>query len=118
VINLERLPQKHYSYPERFYAASGQKLPDTAFARSVTTHRKEHTVSLEEQGLVLMIVGMSVVLTFLIILVYSTKALSAIVNKYSPEKEIPVKVRRQAVSGSVDTEIAAAVAAAAAYSQR
>lgn len=74
-------------------------------------------MSLVEQGLVLMIVGMVVVVAFLVILVFSTKSLSAIIHKYFPEKVIPVKKRPQAAGRSADAEIAAAVAAATAYSQ-
>jgi oxaloacetate decarboxylase gamma subunit len=83
----------------------------------VSIYRKEHTVSLVEQGLVLMVVGMAVVVAFLVILVFSTKSLSAVITKYFPEKEIIVKKRPGAAGRSSDAEIAAAVAAATAYSQ-
>jgi sodium pump decarboxylase gamma subunit len=75
-------------------------------------------VSLVEQGLVLMVTGMAVVFVFLVILVFSTKTLSAVVTKYFTEKEKPVKRRPQTGGGTAEAEIAAAVAAVAAYSQR
>lgn len=75
-----------------------------------------------------MVVGMAVVFSFLIILVFSTKLLSSFINKFFPEKEKVVKKRTQPAGGptpsgtagasSSDAEIAAAVAAAAAYSKR
>jgi oxaloacetate decarboxylase gamma subunit len=72
-----------------------------------------------EQGLVLMVIGMAVVFAFLIILVFVTKILSAVVTKYFPEKEIPIKtVAPRIIGGSADAEIAAAIAAATAHSQR
>lgn len=66
-----------------------------------------------------MVIGMAVVFSFLVILVFVTKILSAVVSKYFPEKEVPVKatVSRAAV-GSADAEIAVAIAAAAAFAKR
>lgn len=112
---LERNQENQYSYAERFRVQRYPVFSTVPAGRSI--YRKEHTVSLVEQGLVLMVVGMAVVVAFLIILVFSTKSLSAIINKYFPEKEIPVKKRPQSTGRSADAEIAAAVAAATAYSQ-
>ena len=66
-----------------------------------------------------MVTGMAVVFTFLVILVFVTKLLSAVVTKYFPEKEAPVKATApRTVGGSADAEIALAIAAAAAQTKR
>lgn len=62
-----------------------------------------------------MVVGMAVVFLLLLLLVYVMKALSFVVLNYFPDKEEEVKPRTQ---GSGETEIMAAVAAAAAYHNR
>ncbi|MCF7934108.1 MAG: OadG family protein [Spirochaetia bacterium] len=72
-----------------------------------------------EQGLVLMVTGMAVVFSFLVILVFITKILSAVVTRFFPEKEIPVRAAApRIVGGSADAEIAAVIAAAAAHAKR
>jgi len=72
-----------------------------------------------EQGLVLMLVGVAVVFIFLVILVFITKLLSYVVLRYFPEKEKPAPKKPSApAAGSRDAEIAAAIAAATAYSKR
>ncbi len=83
-----------------------------------------------QQGLILMITGMSVVFSFLVILIFVTKFLSFFVGKYFPEPEQPVAVSAppsavpSQVSASAQTtagagtEIAAAIAAAARYTKR
>lgn len=72
-----------------------------------------------EQGLVLMVIGMAVVFSFLVILIFVTKILSAVVTRYFPEKEVPVKASApRIIGGSADAEIALAIAAAAAQSKR
>ncbi len=66
-----------------------------------------------------MVIGMSVVFSFLVILVFVTKLLSAIVKRFFPEKEAPVKAKApRIIGGSADAEIALAIAAAAAQSER
>jgi len=83
-------------------------------------------VSVMQQGLVLMITGMAVVFAFLVILIFITKLLSVVVLKYFPEKEVPLKPTPPAAQaigsapvGAHDgAEIAAAIAAAAAYAKR
>ena len=73
-----------------------------------------------------MVTGMAVVFVFLVILVYVTKLLSAVVTKFFPEKEEPVKnTAKPAAAGlqtppsiSADAEIAAAIAAAAFHARR
>ncbi len=65
-----------------------------------------------EQGLTLMVVGMSVVFILLVLLVYVMKLLSFVVNRYFPEIAEEVKPKTQ---GTGEAEILAAIAAAAAY---
>lgn len=66
-----------------------------------------------------MVTGMAVVFAFLIILVFVTKILSAVVGRFFPEKEVPVKATApRIIGGSADAEIAVAIAAAAAHSKR
>jgi oxaloacetate decarboxylase (Na+ extruding) subunit gamma len=81
-------------------------------------------VPIMQQGLTLMVIGMAVVFTFLVILIFVTKLLSGVVLKYFPEKTPPPKLAAQAAhpaagvqaaagerAGS-EREIAAAIAAA------
>ncbi|MGM0431139.1 MAG: OadG family protein [Spirochaetota bacterium] len=133
LASLERKNKNRYSYRERFCARrcrlyAFENAHRSYLTPSATIYRKERTVSFVEQGLVLMIVGMAVVFSFLIILVFSTKLLSSFIHKFFPEKEQVVKKRTQPAgkpaptggsgASSSDAEIAAAVAAAAAYSKR
>ncbi len=72
-----------------------------------------------EQGLILMVIGMTVVFSFLVILIFVTKILSAVVSRYFPEKEVAVKAPApRIIGGSAHAEIALAIAAAAAQSKR
>ena len=64
-------------------------------------------------GLIIMIVGMLVVFFFLALIVFTMRIMSAVVVKYFPEKEIPLKPARK----SDDSEIAAAIAAVKAYTR-
>ncbi|MDA3957307.1 OadG family protein [Oceanispirochaeta sp.] len=66
-------------------------------------------------GLIVTIVGMSVVFLFLALLVISTITMSKIVLKFFPEQEKPAApaVRRS----SADAEIAVAIAAVKAHTQ-
>lgn len=84
-------------------------------------------MSIMQQGLILMVTGMAVVFAFLVILIYVTKFLSFIVGKYFPEKMQPVTVSAPVSAVPVhaavpavekDTEIAAAIAAAALYTSK
>lgn len=61
-------------------------------------------------GLVLMALGMGIVFVFLTILVFTTKAVSAVVKKF--EKEEPVKAKPAAPVSSNEAEIAVAILAA------
>ena len=70
-----------------------------------------------EQGLVLMLVGVSVVFIFLVLLVFIIKIMSFIVLRFFPEKEEPPK-KPSGGAGNRDAEIAAAIAAATAYSKQ
>ncbi len=63
------------------------------------------------QGLVLTVVGMTVVFSFLALLVILMTVLSTVVTRYFPE---PVAVVAES-SGSKDAEIAAVIAAVKAY---
>jgi oxaloacetate decarboxylase (Na+ extruding) subunit gamma len=65
-----------------------------------------------EQGLTLMVVGMAVVFSLLVLLVYVMKLLSFVVQRYFPDKEEVIKPKTQ---GAGEAEIMAAIAAAAAY---
>ncbi len=65
------------------------------------------------QGVTAMIVGMLVVFSFLVILVFAMKLMSFVINKWFPEREEPAHPARK--SASRETEIAVAVAAARAY---
>lgn len=59
-------------------------------------------------GLIITLVGMLGVFTFLILLVISMGFMSKIIQKFLPEKEVAVPVRK---SSSTDLEIAIAIAA-------
>ncbi|WP_233142983.1 OadG family protein [Marispirochaeta aestuarii] len=63
------------------------------------------------QGLVLTVVGMTVVFLFLTLLVILMNVLSAVVIRYFPEPVVEVAES----SGSKDAEIAAVIAAVKAY---
>ena len=71
-----------------------------------------------EQGFILMLVGIAVVFVFLISLVFITKLLSYVVLRFFPEKEKPAAKKPSDSTGSKDAEIAAAIAAATAFSKR
>jgi len=71
-----------------------------------------------EQGLILMLVGIAVVFTFLILLIFVTKLLSAIVLRFFPEKEETKPQQPSSGGKDRDSEVAAAIAAATAYSKR
>lgn len=97
------------------------KLPPPTL--SADKHQnKELVVSTIQQGLILMIIGMAVVFSFLVILIFVTKFLSFIVRRYFPEKAQPIKLAVQAAhppasAGHQDAAIAAAIAAAHARSR-
>lgn len=63
------------------------------------------------QGLVLTVVGMSVVFAFLTLLVILMNLLSAVITRYFPE---PIEEVQES-GGSRDAEIAAVIAAVKAY---
>lgn len=67
------------------------------------------------QGFILLGMGMGFVFLFLVILIFGMKAMSAIIIKFFPDKAVPVQTPSK---GSVDTEVAVAIAAAKAYSQQ
>jgi len=74
-------------------------------------------------GLILLVIGMGVVFLFLTLLVFTTKLLSFIVNRYFPQKvsTAPVKRASSPVTSSADgkgAEVAAAIAAALSLSKR
>lgn len=75
-----------------------------------------------ENGLVLLALGMGVVFVFLLLLVYSTKLLSAVVRKFSPPSELAVPKLSVQISdvgsSGPKPEVAAAIAAAIARSKR
>jgi len=60
------------------------------------------------QGLTLTVIGMLVVFSILILLVFTMKLLSAVVFRFFPEPEVPVQAQQSA--GNI--EIAVAIAAA------
>lgn len=68
-------------------------------------------------GLTLMLLGMGVVFFFLILLVFSTKGISAFARKITPAK--PVTQKNVNITNNIDndSEIAVAIAAAVAQSQ-
>lgn len=83
---------------------------------------KEMLLEQVNNGLVLLLLGMGVVILFLTLLVFSTKFLSFVVKKFFPERSQTVAKHPGSLSGSsVDTagaEIAAAITAAVAQSKR
>ncbi len=83
---------------------------------------KELLLTQIENGLVLLALGMGVVFIFLLMLVYSTKLLSKLVGKFSPQAAIPAAKAPFEPVGQVmegpGPEIAAAIAAAIAKSKR
>ena len=60
------------------------------------------------QGLTLTVIGMLVVFSILILLVFTMKLLSSVVFRFFPEPEVPVQAQQSA--GNI--EIAVAIAAA------
>ena len=68
-------------------------------------------------GLTLMLLGMGVVFFFLILLVFSTKGISAFARKIAPAKTISSKTASAVHAPSSDSEIAAAIAVAVSHSQ-
>jgi len=75
-------------------------------------------------GVVLMLLGMGTVFLFLVVLIFVTKALSAIVMKYEANKPAPAVARRKSAPAAVaatsvaDSEIAAAIVAAVVQQKR
>jgi oxaloacetate decarboxylase gamma subunit len=65
-------------------------------------------------GLIIMLVGMFVVFFFLILIIISMRIMSAVVQKFFPEKEVPVA---NVIRKSDDSEIAAAIAAVKAFTK-
>ncbi len=59
-------------------------------------------------GLILMGIGMGIVFSFLIILVFSIKFMSWVIIKFLPEKEVVIE--EKVSSNDVDVAIAVAVA--------
>ena len=77
-----------------------------------------------KNGLVLLVLGMSIVFVFLTILVFTTKAVSKIVRKFEKNKPVAQVAAPAAASAAVTTaapaaeaEIALAIAAAVAKSK-
>ncbi len=68
------------------------------------------------QGLVIMVTGMATVFIFLTLLVIIMNILEKIANQFFPYVEPPVQPKK-AVGGDSDAQIAAAIAAATAYSR-
>lgn len=79
--------------------------------------------NLREAGVVLLL-GMCVVFLFLALLIYATKAMSAVLKKFAPavpEKKAvaaPVAGAVPVAAGSNESEIAAAIAAAVVQSRK
>ena len=76
---------------------------------------KAQLIAQLNDGVILMLLGLSTVFVFLTLLVFMTKGLSAIVTKFFPQKS-PAVVQRPtsaiAVGIAPDAEIAAAIVAA------
>ncbi len=53
--------------------------------------------ALIDQGLSLMLYGMGVVFTFLILLIYATAGMSAVIQRWFPEKEVPVAPKKKSL---------------------
>ena len=73
-----------------------------------------------KNGLVLMILGMSIVFVFLTILVFTTKGVSKVVRKFEKKKPAPAAQAQAPAAVAVasnDAEIAVAIAAAMAKSK-
>lgn len=87
----------------------------------LTQFPREQLISNLQNGLILLLLGMGTVFVFLTLLVFVTKAMSAIVRKIAPEKKspaVPVMETISAPSGGNDAEIAAAICAAYAKSKK
>ena len=70
-------------------------------------------INLVEEGIKFMILGMSIVFIFLVVMMFSIKIMSFIVNRYFPEKKPEV-----ATSKTLDLDnkkVVAAITAAIAY---
>ena len=70
-------------------------------------------INLVEEGIKFMILGMSVVFVFLVVMMFSIKIMSFVVNRYFPEKEPEV-----ATGKTLDLDnkkVVAAITAAIAY---
>ena len=68
--------------------------------------------SLVSQGLELMVFGMGVVFVFLTMLVFVTTAMSKLVNKIAPEKEVAATPAPVAPSQGADPQLLKVLAAA------
>ncbi len=82
---------------------------------------RELLVQQVNNGLILLVIGMGVVFLFLTLLVFTTKLLSFIVNRYFPQKVSTAPVKRASSSASTEgkgAEVAAAIAAALSLSKR
>ena len=84
---------------------------------------KELLIEQINNGLILILLGMGFVFVFLILLVFSTKLLSFLVIKYTPQEVGAVAKKPQAILSPAVTvtdqpEIAAAITAAVAQSER
>lgn len=68
-------------------------------------------VNIITEALKFMVLGMGVVFSFLIILIFVLKAQKELLSKFFPEKEIPKKKMQPAVAPSNTAKMAAIVAA-------
>ncbi|MBU2711429.1 OadG family protein [Zooshikella harenae] len=66
------------------------------------------------EGLYLMLLGMGFVFVFLTLLIYATELMSAVVQKYFPEKLIPAKLAKigPVPAEAEDTQLIAVISAA------
>ena len=69
-------------------------------------------INLVTEGLKFMVLGMGVVFSFLIILIFVLKAQGALLTKYFPEKKIEPVKRPNTSASSNETEKVAAIVAA------
>lgn len=83
-----------------------------------TNMPREVLISQLQSGLILLVLGMGTVFVFLVLLIYSTKAISSICRRITPaqasapapKKSTPAPAAKAA--GNKDAEVAAAIAAA------